>query len=77
MLWPMPPRGEGRCILDGDVCDTGVGGGVSKVQDNREKVIAYASRSPNRSERNYCVTKELLEVFTFTIIHWEETSLLP
>ncbi len=75
------PQTEGRFILDCDACDTGIWTVLSQVQDNQEKVIAYATRSLNKSEKNYCVTdKELLAVrhllTTFIIICWEETSLL-
>ena len=50
-------------ILDVDSCNYGIGGVLSQVQDGEEKVIAYASRSLNRAETNYCVTdKELLAI---------------
>ncbi len=55
------PQTEGRFILDCDACDTGIWTVLSQVQDNQEKVIAYATRSLNKSEKNYCVTdKQLL-----------------
>lgn len=39
---------------------------LSQVQDGRERVIAYASRTLNKTERNYCVTdRELLAVKQF------------
>jgi len=60
------PQGDGEFILDTDACDTGIGAVLSQVQDGVEKVIAYASRSMNKAERNYCVTdKELLAVRYF------------
>jgi len=60
------PQGVGEFILDTDACDTGIGAVLSQVQDGVEKVIAYASRSMNKAERNYCVTdKELLAVRYF------------
>ena len=60
------PADTGTFILDTDACDSSIGAVLSQIQDNRERVIAYASRSLNKSERNYCVTdKELLAVRFF------------
>ena len=57
------PCDAGTFILDTDACDVGIGAVLSQVQDSVERVIAHASRSLNRAERNYCVTdKELLAV---------------
>ncbi|KAK6181087.1 hypothetical protein SNE40_009020 [Patella caerulea] len=60
------PIDDGMYILDTDACESGVGAVLTQVQDGVEKVIAYASRSLNKSERNYCVTdKELLAIRYF------------
>lgn len=60
------PRDDGTYILDTDACNIGIGSVLSQVQDGKERVIAYASRSLNKSEKNYCVTdKELLAVKYF------------
>lgn len=61
------PRSDAEgFILDVDACNYGIGGVLSQVQDGEEKVIAYASRSLNRAETNYCVTdKELLAIKYF------------
>jgi len=60
------PQGEGDFILDTDACDVGIGAVLSQVQDGTERVIAYASRSMNKAEKNYCVTdKELLALRYF------------
>lgn len=55
------------CILDTDASGTAIGAVLSQVQDGREKVIAFDSRSLTKAERKYFVTrKELLSVVHFT-----------
>jgi len=57
------PRDGDPFVLDTDACDVSIGAVLSQVQDGHERVIAYASRTLSRPERNYCVTrKELLAV---------------
>ena len=60
------PLNGGEFILDTDACDTGIGAVLSHIQGDRERVVAYASRTLNKAERNYCVTdKELMAVKHF------------
>jgi len=50
-------------ILDTDASDQNVGAVLSQVQEGREVVVAYYSKSLSSTERNYCTTrKELLAV---------------
>ena len=61
-----PLRDAGEFVLDTDASNHGMGAVLSQVQNGQEKVIAYASRTLNGSQRNYCTTKkELLAVVTF------------
>ena len=53
-------------VLDVNASDKGIGGILHQVQNGRERVIAYASRSLNKAEKYYCITeKELLAVRFF------------
>lgn len=51
-------------VLDTEyACDEAVGAVLSQIQEGKERVVAYFSKSLNRNETNYCVTrKELLVV---------------
>ena len=60
------PDPEQEYILVTDASNDGIGAVLSQLQGGRERVICYASRSLNKSERNYCTTrKELLTVVVF------------
>ena len=60
------PLDEGDYILDTDASDMAIGGVLSQIQNGTEKIIAYGSRSLNKSEKNYCITdKELLALLYF------------
>ena len=54
-------------ILDTDASSYAIGGVLSQVQVGHERVIAYASRTLEKAEQNYCVTrKEMLALVFFT-----------
>ena len=60
------PIDDGQYILDTDCSGQAAGAVLSQVQNGEEKVIAYASRSLSKSEKNYCITRqELLSVVFF------------
>src|SRR5437867_4229034 len=60
------PSDHGEYRLDTDASNVAIGAVLSQVQGGEERVIAYASRTLSRSERNYCVTRrELLAVVHF------------
>ena len=62
------PQGKGNFILDTDASDTGIGAVLHQIQgpNNEEKVIAFASKTLNKSQQHYCTTKkELLAVVEF------------
>jgi len=54
-------------LLDTDACDVSIGAVLSQVQSGVERVIAYASHSLSKPERNCCITrKELLAIVCYT-----------
>ena len=58
-----PKEGEGKFLLDTDASNLAIGGVLSQIQDGREVVLAYASRTISPAECNYCVTRrELLAI---------------
>jgi transposase InsO family protein len=60
------PTSDGRFILDTDASLFGIGAVLSQVQNGEETVIAYASKTLSKAQRNYCTTnRELLAVVTF------------
>ena len=60
------PRDDGDFILDTDAADGCIDAVLSQCQEGVEKVIAFASRSLDKREINYCITrKELLAIVHF------------
>ena len=59
------PTDTDQYILDTEGSDQAIGTVLSQVQKGEERVIAYASRTYNRAEVNYCTRKELLAVVYF------------
>ncbi|MEW8092744.1 MAG: reverse transcriptase domain-containing protein [Candidatus Thiodiazotropha endolucinida] len=60
------PRCSGTFVLDCDASSYALGGVLSQLQDEEERVIAYASHTLNPAQQQYCTTKrELLAVVTF------------
>ena len=51
------PTETGQYILDTDASNFGLGGVLSQIQDDVERVVAYCSRALRPSQRRYCTTK--------------------
>ena len=60
------PSSNDPFILDTDASAYGVGAVLSQIQNGKEVVIAYGSKTLSRSQMGYCTTyRELLAVVTF------------
>ena len=59
-------------ILDTDACDRSLGAVLSQVQNGVERVIAYASRSLDRREMNYCITRKELLAVVFSVKYFRQ-----
>jgi hypothetical protein len=57
-------------IFDTDANNCGIGGVLSQVQDGKERVIAYYSKTLNKAKRNYCVTRRELLAIVRTLEHF-------
>ena len=51
------PTETGEYILDTDASNFGLGGVLSQIQNDQERVVAYCSRALRPSQRRYCTTK--------------------
>ena len=62
------PTETGQYILDTDASNFGLGGVLSQIQNEQERVVAYCSRALRPSQRRYCTTKrEMLAVVDMCI----------
>ena len=60
------PTDTGGCLLETDASDVAIGAVLSQTQVGKLCTIAYASRSLNKAECKYCVTrKQLLPIVNF------------
>ena len=61
------PNASDLFILDTDASDLAIGAELNQLQNDKERVISYASRMLNNKQRRYCTTcKELLAAVVFT-----------
>ena len=51
------PTGTGQYILDTDASNFSLGGVLSQIQDDVERVVAYCSHALRPSQTRYCTTK--------------------
>ena len=61
----------GQYIVDTDASNFGLGGDLSQIQDDVERMVAYCSRALRPSQRWYCTTKrEMLAAAAMCIQFW-------
>lgn len=64
------PRDDTDFVLDTDASYCGIGAVLSQVQDGKERVVAYYSKSLSKAERNYCVTRKELVAVNKAVQHF-------
>ena len=64
------PNDDGQFLLDTDASGVCIGGVLSQVQDGKEHVVAYSSKSLNTAETNYCVTQKELWAVVYHVKHF-------
>ena len=66
------PNDTGDFVLDTDASDQTIGAVLSQVQDGIERVIAYASRTLDKREVNYCITRKELLAIVYSLKYFKQ-----
>ena len=64
------PSEDATFVLDTDASNVGLGAVLSQVQDGKERVVAYFSKSLSPAERRYCVTRRELLAIISSVKHF-------
>lgn len=59
-------------VLDTDASNDSIGAVLSQIQDGKETVIAYASRTLSSAEKNYCVTRKEMLALVYFVKHFKQ-----
>ena len=62
-----PPLPEGECIIDTDALDFAMGAVLQQKQHGTVRVIAYASKTFDAAERQYCTTRKELAAVIYAL----------
>jgi len=66
------PNDSDMFILDSDACDHTIGAVLSQVQNGVERVIAYVSRTLDKREINYCITRKELLAIVYSLKYFKQ-----
>ena len=66
------PNTTDQYWLDCDASSFGISGVLSQIQDGTERVIAYFSKTLNRAQRQYCVTRRELLAIVESVKHFHQ-----
>ena len=64
------PNTTDQYLLDCDASSYAISGVLSQIQDGTERVIAYFSKTSNRAQRQYCVTRRELLAIVESVKHF-------
>lgn len=64
------PIDNGQYYLDVDCSNVGAGAVLGQMQNEKVKVIEYASRTLSKQERNYCATRKETLALIFGLKHF-------
>lgn len=67
-----PDVNGGMFVLDTDASNDSIGTVLSQIQDGKETVIAYASRTFSSAEKNYCVTRKEMLALVYFVKHFKQ-----
>lgn len=62
----------GMFVLDTDASNDLFRAVLSQIQDGKETVIAYASRTLNSAEKNYSVTRKEMLALVYFVKHFQQ-----
>jgi hypothetical protein len=69
------PVDDAQMVVDCDASDSGLGAVLSQIINGEEKPIAYASRTYNKQDMNYCITRRALLGLIFALKHFRQYCL--
>lgn len=67
-----PDLNGGMFLLDTDATNDSIGAVLSQIQDGKETVIAYASRTLSSAEKNFCVTRKEMLALVYFVKHFKQ-----